>query len=461
MSARLVGWLRNGGRVDLSVGGMARLGAAAGNDVVLPVDDVSRAHARVVRLDDGYWVEDAGSRNGTCVNGRRITRSPLKHLDVITLGRRTDVIFLESGTGTSPGASVAPAGRIEVRLEWLDGPDAGTSVPVGRGELVIGRGDASAIVVDNPAVSRNHARVTVTETGVTAEDLGSANGTRLNGQPLKGRTPLGDGDEIEVGAVRRLRVRIVAAAPASPAAEAPGADSSWRTRLVFAGELPPMPTLPGGELLPTVGALASAMPPKVPASELPGRTVRAAPSVLVAPPISDAASGTAPEGRTLLAPPGAVPVPSGLSAQDGAPQVPAPATVAGGYDIGPPPSDLGREDVAGDRTVFMRDRASPPRTVRGLQLRGATGVFTLPLGRSTVGRAPDVTVWIDSREVSRVHAVVVVDASGATVEDQGSANGTTVNGKQANGVQPLADGDRVAFGSFDFVVEVLRTGGAE
>jgi pSer/pThr/pTyr-binding forkhead associated (FHA) protein len=111
--------------------------------------------------------------------------------------------------------------------------------------------------------------------------------------------------------------------------------------------------------------------------------------------------------------------------------------------------------------VYSRETPPLVRAVRGMRLRGKRGVFTLPLGRSTVGRAPDVTVRIDSREISRVHAVILVEPLGASVEDQGSANGTTVNGKAARGVQPLADGDRVAFGGFEFAIELLRTGGAE
>ena len=79
MSARVVGWVEKRGRVDVTVGALLRIGAAEGNELVLPLPGISRAHARIIRLDREYAIEDAGSRNGTRLNGQPITRARLQH----------------------------------------------------------------------------------------------------------------------------------------------------------------------------------------------------------------------------------------------------------------------------------------------------------------------------------------------------------------------------------------------
>lgn len=69
---------------------------------------------------------------------------------------------------------------------------------VGDGETVIGRQDDCDIVLDSPAVSRQHARITNENGRYFLEDLNSRNGTLLNGQTVAQRTLLKEGDQIEV-----------------------------------------------------------------------------------------------------------------------------------------------------------------------------------------------------------------------------------------------------------------------
>jgi pSer/pThr/pTyr-binding forkhead associated (FHA) protein len=87
-----------------------------------------------------------------------------------------------------------------------DGPLAGRRFPVGT-ELVIGREHAD-VCLEDPQVSRRHAAVRPMERGIEVEDLGSANGTLVNGDPLTGRLRLRDGDVIQVG-----RMRLTASVP--------------------------------------------------------------------------------------------------------------------------------------------------------------------------------------------------------------------------------------------------------
>jgi hypothetical protein len=81
-----------------------------------------------------------------------------------------------------------------------DGAGAGSEHPV-EGELVLGRDQASAdLVIDDPGVSRRHARVLADGGGVVVEDLGSSNGTYVNGERISGPVEVGADDEVQVGA---------------------------------------------------------------------------------------------------------------------------------------------------------------------------------------------------------------------------------------------------------------------
>jgi len=68
-------------------------------------------------------------------------------------------------------------------------------------EHVIGRDPASAVHLDAVGVSRRHARILVRDHDAILEDLGSKNGSSVNGQPLDGGITLKDGDEIRLGPV--------------------------------------------------------------------------------------------------------------------------------------------------------------------------------------------------------------------------------------------------------------------
>ena len=65
-------------------------------------------------------------------------------------------------------------------------------------DLVIGRDAASDIVVPDRQISRYHARITATERGCLLEDLGSKNGTHVNGAHIREEVYLNDGDVIQV-----------------------------------------------------------------------------------------------------------------------------------------------------------------------------------------------------------------------------------------------------------------------
>ncbi|HUR86401.1 MAG TPA: trypsin-like peptidase domain-containing protein [Solirubrobacteraceae bacterium] len=106
-------------------------------------------------------------------------------------------------------------------LRVIRGAGAGRDIPVAD-ELVIGREAGGDGRLDGePALSRRHARVTRSAGGaLTIEDLGSLNGTRVNGKPITAATSLRKGDEITLG-----QTVLVVADPADPVVRAPVARS--------------------------------------------------------------------------------------------------------------------------------------------------------------------------------------------------------------------------------------------
>lgn len=88
---------------------------------------------------------------------------------------------------------------------------------LGPGRYVIGRGSECDVVVASGHASRQHARIVVDDQGAVIEDLGAANGTFVNGSPLRGRRTLADSDFIVIGDV----VLEIAMAPEGTAMSAP------------------------------------------------------------------------------------------------------------------------------------------------------------------------------------------------------------------------------------------------
>ena len=84
-------------------------------------------------------------------------------------------------------------------LQLLSGKEAGRELPLRPGEeLILGRGKAAHVVLDDEKTSRRHARVLCQGGELILEDLGSANGTLLNGKKVQ-RAALQNGDLIRIG----------------------------------------------------------------------------------------------------------------------------------------------------------------------------------------------------------------------------------------------------------------------
>jgi two-component system, cell cycle response regulator len=84
-------------------------------------------------------------------------------------------------------------------LRMIRGPEAGATWSLYDGEAIIGRGYQASIRIEDEALSLQHARVIVGAAGVTLRDLGTPNGTYVEGKQLKGPIVLRNADRVCLG----------------------------------------------------------------------------------------------------------------------------------------------------------------------------------------------------------------------------------------------------------------------
>jgi RND superfamily putative drug exporter len=151
-------------------------------DVVLEDEEVSRRHALIRHANGRLVLYDLGSLNGTWVNGDRIIDEPrtLTVGDSIQLGATTIAV-----TPPRPGLTIT------------SGPLAGRRLRVDP-QLILGRTDAD-VTLEDDEVSRHHALIRMDGDGLVVEDLGSLNGTWVNGVRIGTARVLHVGDTIRLG----------------------------------------------------------------------------------------------------------------------------------------------------------------------------------------------------------------------------------------------------------------------
>jgi len=162
------------------------IGRDPGNDLVLDSPIVSRRHAELEVRDDTVRLRDLGSANGTAVNGQPITEQALRDGDIIRIGdeqgNSVGLVFRRPSAG--PSTSTIQLGRKELGQATV---------------FIIGRDPSANLQLDHPTVSRLHAEVRLSPDGPVLRDLGSSNGTFLNGQLISGPHPLAARDVVQIG----------------------------------------------------------------------------------------------------------------------------------------------------------------------------------------------------------------------------------------------------------------------
>lgn len=196
----------------LAAGATATIGRSPDNPIHIPERHVSREHAVISFRDGIFMITDLGSANGTFVNDKRLTDPfPLAHGDVIRLyvpilHFSALVTEKEKEQAKQTGTLIVPAGGGGMpALHVTSGPQEGATIALLTPLVTVGRATRDAawdIALQDRAVSRPHCEITLMEGGTWAiRDLGSANGTIVNGIPVGGEEPhpLHDGAVITVG----------------------------------------------------------------------------------------------------------------------------------------------------------------------------------------------------------------------------------------------------------------------
>jgi pSer/pThr/pTyr-binding forkhead associated (FHA) protein len=191
-------------------GATASLGRSPENDISIPERHVSRQHAVVAFRDGVFTITDLGSANGTFVNDKRLTGPfPLAHGDVVrlyvpVLNFSAVVTEEEQEIARKTGTIIVPpTGEGRPRLLATAGPEEGAEYMLVKDINTIGRPSQEGawdITIQDRAISRPHCRLVLKPEGWRIMDLGSANGTLLNGEAVStDGAPLSDGDVIAIG----------------------------------------------------------------------------------------------------------------------------------------------------------------------------------------------------------------------------------------------------------------------
>jgi pSer/pThr/pTyr-binding forkhead associated (FHA) protein len=317
--------------------------------------------------------------------------------------------------GSASGRELSVAAAFEIGRD----PTAGLSLP------------------DDGLVSQHHARVTPTDDGLVLDDLGSRNGTFVNGAQITGPTLLAPGDRVDVGDTTIQVEREV-----ENEVEAERSQPAGQYLLLVSSRGGPADEVPLGKAL-EVGRDPAAGIPLPDDAQVSWHHARLSPGpdgVVVED--LESSNGTFADGVRIV---GTTVVASGSRLIVGETAIEVVAVAPGRVDTAAVPSFLSADTVA-SRPAPVRqlvlEVVGPDGTARELPLTGAL----------EVGRDPAAGLVLDDQLVSRLHVRLTPETEQLTVEDLGSRNGTFVNDAPIEAPTAVHPGDRVVVGETTIVV---------
>jgi ABC-type multidrug transport system ATPase subunit/pSer/pThr/pTyr-binding forkhead associated (FHA) protein len=183
------------------------IGRSPDCDLVLPDGKVSGHHAPIEREGTTLFITDRGSTNGTFVNGARITRTPLQPDVDVRIGDATLTLVAASPpppartrdlpTFSTSGTPIADGTQTVLATGAPAAPVTLTDLPLDKDVITIGRDPSNDLTLPNPLVSRRHARLRRAGATYVIDDLGSTNGTFVNGTRITSHE-LKAGDQIQI-----------------------------------------------------------------------------------------------------------------------------------------------------------------------------------------------------------------------------------------------------------------------
>jgi pSer/pThr/pTyr-binding forkhead associated (FHA) protein/S1-C subfamily serine protease len=188
----------------VSLVGRMRLGRGSHTDIPLDDSTASREHAAIEVTADGVVLSDLGSSNGTFVNEVKLTGPRLlQDGDSIRIGHSTLTFHrpqtIQAATAELPlpvaeGATLMWETQEPLCLVRADGQRFAVTH-----SLRLGRDPGCDLVLDDRSASHQHARIDLVAGQASVIDLGSSNGTWVNGQRISAPHPLKHGDHLQVG----------------------------------------------------------------------------------------------------------------------------------------------------------------------------------------------------------------------------------------------------------------------
>ena len=189
------------------------IGRAATNDIVLYDPGISRQHARLHRVEDGFEIQDLGSTNGTWLQGQPIERARLAVGQTVRVANSTLRLQPTPATiaeETNPQdvnelTTLLSSSAMEMELPDLSQPRLVVHTRWRTWEVLltaeattIGRQNTCQVFLQDSSVSRQHARIIREGATFVLIDLNSHNGTWLNEQRIERHT-LRPGDSFKIG----------------------------------------------------------------------------------------------------------------------------------------------------------------------------------------------------------------------------------------------------------------------
>lgn len=221
--------------------GVNRIGSAADAQVLLTQPGIAPLHCELQLQGDNATLSVPDPANAVSVNGRPVSGTmAVRPGDLIGLGTvQARVVAVEKVQATvQRAAAVDDTGATRVRqaiprfvLRGVSGAAFGKTYPV-PGAVVIGRQADCDISVPSEEISRRHAQVKPTADGLMVEDLGSANGTFINGKRVQTGL-MRPGEELRLDSIRFLLVAPGMEMPATQRAAAAPAPQGSKAGLVI------------------------------------------------------------------------------------------------------------------------------------------------------------------------------------------------------------------------------------
>lgn len=200
--------------IDLTADSFS-IGRKPEND--LPIDDhtVSSRHAKIVRVQSVYFLEDLKSTNGTAVNGKPVERAQLHDADVITIGQHR-IIFQDNAPSAATsvpasldldqtlaisGKHLAAAPSITAKVVITSGKTDRLEYHLTKTANLIGSQEGAAIRLTGWFAPKAVALISSRGSGFTISPSEGSKRLLINGREVSAPQTLKDGDGIEVAGV--------------------------------------------------------------------------------------------------------------------------------------------------------------------------------------------------------------------------------------------------------------------